>query len=145
MRGTIPAVASSSMQDWMGPGSAGTSPVAVLAGQPGPADGVAPVVVPEALGLATTSLTHPSAALASSTVHTRLGPLGPPGRGRSCLDDDQAMLGHLPHRIPGALAGVAAVAHAPVGLLVGPPGRRLVDHHAEVEPAAAAARRRCGR
>ena len=39
----------------------------------------------------------------------------------------QAVLGHLAHRVVRALAGVAAVAHAAVGLLVGPPRRHLVD------------------
>ena len=54
----------------------------------------------------------------------------------SGLQHDEAGLGHLPHGVGGPFAGVAAVADAAVGLLVGPPGRHLVDEHAaEVEPA----------
>ena len=52
------------------------------------------------------------------------------------LDDDQARLGHLADRVGRALAGVAGVADAAVGHLVGAPGGHLVDEHAaEVERA----------
>ena len=62
------------------------------------------------------------------------------------LDDDQALLGHLPHGPLRTLAGVAAVADAAVGLLVGAERRHLVDEHAaEVERAAPRAARRRGR
>ena len=51
-------------------------------------------------------------------------------------------LGHLPDGVGRALPGVAAVAHAAVGHLVGPPRRHLVDEHAaEVERAGGAERR----
>src|SRR6476620_3100125 len=47
---------------------------------------------------------------------------------------DEEGLGHRVHRVVRALAGVAAVAYAAVGHLVGAPGRDLVDEHAaEVE------------
>ena len=69
-----------------------------------------------------------------------------PRPGRSHLDDDEALLGHLAHRVVRALAGVAAVADAAVGHLVGAPGRHLVDQHAaEVERARGLAARRRGR
>ena len=64
---------------------------------------------------------------------------------RSRGQDDHAQLGHLADRVGRALAGVAAVADAAVGLLVGPPRRHLVDEHAaEVEASGTPAwRRRC--
>src|ERR1700690_557807 len=51
---------------------------------------------------------------------------------RSGLDDDEALLGHLPDRPLRAFARVAAVADAAVGLLVGAEGRDLVHEHAAV-------------
>ena len=58
------------------------------------------------------------------------------GPGPSGAEDDHLDLGHLADRVGRALPGVAAVAEAAVGLLVGPPRRHLVDEHAaEVERA----------
>ena len=57
--------------------------------------------------------------------------VGPTGRGpRSALQGDEALLGQLHHREGGALAGVARVLDAAVGLLVGAEGRHLVDQDA---------------
>src|SRR4051812_14117845 len=49
-------------------------------------------------------------------------------------EDHHPQLGHLPHRVGGPLTRVAAVADAPVRLLIGAPRRHLVDEDtAEVE------------
>ena len=57
-----------------------------------------------------------------------------PSGGRSGVDDDQRAARSSPARVGRALPGVAAVAHAAVGHLVGAPRRHLVDQHAaEVE------------
>ena len=59
------------------------------------------------------------------------------------LDDDQARLGHLLHRVGRALAGVPGVTDAAVRHLVGAPGGYLVDQDAtEVERAYRLERRR---
>src|ERR671924_191928 len=63
--------------------------------------------------------------------------------GRLRLHDDQAGLGHLPHGVVRAFTGVAGVAHAAVGHLVGAVRRDLVDEDAaEVELARGAQRGR---
>ena len=43
------------------------------------------------------------------------------------IDDDEALLRQLAHRVRRALAGVTGVLDAAVGHLVGPEGRRFVD------------------
>ena len=48
----------------------------------------------------------------------------------SALQGDEALLGQLEHRVGRALAGVAGVLDAAVGLLVGAEGRDLVDQDA---------------
>ena len=64
------------------------------------------------------------------------------GRGLSELEDDEALLGQLAHRVGRAFAGVAGVLDAAVRHLVGAEGRRLVDGHAaELELAARRAAR----
>ena len=65
----------------------------------------------------------------------------PTRAGSACLhalavEDDESLFGHLTHGVGRTLAGVAGVAQAAVGLLVGAPGRHLVDEHAaEVQAA----------
>src|SRR5262249_32207824 len=66
-----------------------------------------------------------------------MDPPSPPGtlaadRAVSLVDDDQSLLGHLAHRPRWSLAGVARVARAAVGHLVGAPRRHLVHQHAAV-------------
>src|ERR671919_2614846 len=45
-------------------------------------------------------------------------------------EDDEALLGHLAHRVGRAFARVARSLDAPVGHLVGAESGRFVDHHA---------------
>src|SRR6266511_2476785 len=58
----------------------------------------------------------------------------PPGRARARslrqLDDDEALLGHLAHRVVRALARVTGVLDPAVGHLIGAERRRLVHGHA---------------
>ena len=84
------------------------------------------------------SATLPSSCPISSPVvdvaRTAIPALDACELGRSELDDDQALLGHLAHRVVRAFLGVAAVLHAAVGHLVGAERRHLVHGDAtEVE------------